>query len=218
MKKALLLLLLAGSVVFADAQTLKETLFGGKLKNQPGSVIRKGDDLTAKIDTSHTVAPVDTAVAKAPASVTDAPASTVAVPADSAVAATIVSNEGSDNATTDTAAAEATPEPEAAAAAPKSNNALIKEYMDSVATVLKAEALTSKKVKRGSYYTLISYVIETDGQVSFGDVFLSPENSYLQQQIKDRLASETPRLAPVLNSAGVPRKVTKKYNFTLTKE
>lgn len=214
MKKGLLLLLLAGSVVFADAQTLKETLFGGKLKTQPGSVVRKGDDLTAKVDTSHTVAPADTAVAKAPAPVTDA-TSTVAAPADATVGATTGTEVSAES--TDTAAAEAAPAPEVAAA-PKSNNAVLKEYMDSVAGVLKAEALTSKKVKRGSYYVLISYEIETDGQVTFGDVFLSPENSFLQQQIKDRLASESPRLAPVVSSAGVPRKVTKKTNFTLTKE
>ncbi len=50
MKKGILFLLLISSM-FAEAQTLKETLYRGKLKNQPGTVIRKGDDLSTKMDT-----------------------------------------------------------------------------------------------------------------------------------------------------------------------
>ncbi len=51
MKKGILFLLLISSV-FAHAQSLKEALYGGKLKNQPGTVIHKGDDLSSKMDTA----------------------------------------------------------------------------------------------------------------------------------------------------------------------
>jgi hypothetical protein len=91
--------------------------------------------------------------------------------------------------------------------------------MTTVANTLNAEVLTSKKVKRGTYYVTVSYTIETDGQANVTDVFVAPENKFLQQQIKDRLTSDdVPKLIPVLSSSGAPRKVNRKYNFTLTKE
>jgi hypothetical protein len=68
------------------------------------------------------------------------------------------------------------------------------------------------------YYVTVSYSINTDGKVEVTDVFLSPENGFLHSQIKDRLEIDAPRLEPVLNSAGTPRKVSRKYNFTLVKE
>ncbi|RYZ60793.1 MAG: hypothetical protein EOO14_06770, partial [Chitinophagaceae bacterium] len=49
MKKGFFLLFLISSLFAADAQSLKEALYGGKLKNQPGTVVRKGDDL-AKLE------------------------------------------------------------------------------------------------------------------------------------------------------------------------
>src|SRR5438128_2715240 len=51
MKKGILVILLTSSVI-VNAQTLKEALYGGKLKTDSGTVIRKGDDLSSKIDTS----------------------------------------------------------------------------------------------------------------------------------------------------------------------
>ena len=90
--------------------------------------------------------------------------------------------------------------------------------MATVASTLTAEALPNKKVKKGIYYVTVSYAIETDGQLTVSDVFVMPENSYLQQQTKDRITLEAPKLQPVLNSSGTPRKVTRKYNMTLTKE
>ena len=56
MKKGFLLLLLISSF-FANAQSLKEALYGGKLKNEAGTVIRKGDDLSTKIDTATKATP-----------------------------------------------------------------------------------------------------------------------------------------------------------------
>ncbi len=64
---------------------------------------------------------------------------------------------------------------------------------------------------------LVDYEIGVDGQVSINNVFPSPENSFLQQKVKERLTLTAPLMNPVLASNGKPRKVIKKYNFTLSK-
>ena len=239
MKKAFLFLLLFVSYL-TQAQSLKEALFSGKLKNEPGSVIRRGDDLRTKMDTVARKEPardtlavimvnqaldsaqkktVSTTPAETPAkAVQDTATIAAAIDNNTATTATnptqpaITPVEG--EITTNAAAAAAVTEP----AKPKDNTALWKEYMNNLIPTLKAEVLSSKKVKKESYYVLLSYAIGTDGQVTITDVFVSPENDFLQQQLKDRIALEAPKLNPVLNDAGVPRKVNKKYNFTLVKE
>ena len=200
--------------VFADAQSLKEALYGGKLKNTSGTVIRKGDDLTTKMDTARKAETDDTVKAAAPAANASAktPIQTDSITASAATTTTATTTSVDE---AEPAAATAPPETPAAS---KTNNTIWKAYADSVAGAFKAEALSSKKVKRGSYFVTVSYAIETDGMTSVSDVFVSPENDYLQQQIKDRMAIDSPRLSPVLNSAGAPRKVTRKYNFTVVKE
>ena len=225
MKKGLLLLLLVSSV-FVQAQSLKEALFSGKLKNESGTVIRKGDDLASMMDTTaHKAAPADTAKVIAVIPADQMPAQQTTAPTDTAAAAPAMNAKDNSTVATDINPAATTIAPAAgvtaattAVAAPKSNNAVLKEYMDSVASALKTEALASKKVKKGSYFVLVTYTIDTTGQVAFGDVTLSPENEYLLQQVKAQLGNDAPRLSPVLNSAGAPRKVIKRYNFTLNKE
>src|SRR4051812_42051893 len=118
MKKGILLLLLISSV-FAHSQSLKDALFGGKLKNDPGTVIRKGDDLSAKIDTAHKLAAVDTVKAKLPSMTGDtATATKLAVATDVTSGAdrkdTPAASVGTSPETTEPAIA-------AAAVAPKNN-------------------------------------------------------------------------------------------------
>lgn len=234
MKKGILLLLLISSF-FADAQSLKEALYGGKLKNQPGTVIRKGDDL-ARLEAEKREAEQKALDSLRADSVTKAVAALPADSARTADSATAVMNEtlpaakpvatGSTAPNSVTAAppGETAKEPNEGEAPaekavnPKDNNALLKAYMDGIVTTLKSEVLSSKKVKDGSYYVLVSYAIETDGQLTITDVFVSPENDFMQKQIKERLALDTPRLNPVLSGSGKARKVNKKYNFTLVKE
>lgn len=245
MKKGILLLLLISSV-FANAQSLKEALYGGKLKNKPGTVVRKGDDLTAqvdtttqKLDTTNTSIAADSIKAKSdPLAMVDSAANGTVRKRDSAVAATNparpntsvapgtvapdTTTSGAITATspdsTNTAAEDAANAPKTEAAPPKSNNAIWKEFVDSVASTIKTEVLSSKKIKRETYYISVAYTIETDGQVTVGDVSVSPENKLLQDQVKSRLNQDTPKLAPVVNSSGTARKVTRRYNFTITKE
>jgi len=195
MKKGILLLLLVSSVI-ANAQTLKDALFSGKLKTDSGTVIRKGDDLSSKIDTS-TKKPVESEKIKPGTIARDSSMKGLASQTDSVATPGI---DKKDN-----------------AVALKDNNKIWKEYMDSVIGTFKTELLPSKKIKNETYTVLVEYEIDIDGQVTIKNVWPSPEDSYLQQQIKERLNLTAPRLNPVLSGDGKPRKVIKKFNFTLSK-
>ncbi|OLY91074.1 hypothetical protein SAMN05444008_11873 [Cnuella takakiae] len=232
MKKSILFLLLAVSGM-AQAQSLKDLLYSGKLKSMPGVVIRKGDDLSKFIDTSAkapapAVAVAPTAPGVPATTTTSATAGTTTRPAAAAnntgTAATgttagetaqTTETTATENTTTETAAA---PAPAPAPEKPKDNNALMKDYMASVLATVKGEGLTNKKIKKGTYYGTLSYTIETDGGVTVTDILLTPENDVLKKQIKERIDAEAPKLTPVVNSAGVARKLQRKYNFNITKE
>lgn len=225
MKKSIIILFLALSGM-AQAQSLKEALFSGKLKNQPGMVIRKGDDLAQFIDTSRRAPAPQVAIAPTTPGVSSTAATTAntAVPTTNKPAATnntvTTQTQIAETATTETATetTAAAPPPPPAPEKPKDNNALMKDYMASVLAVVKEEGLTNKKIKKGTYYGTVSYTIETDGGVTVTDILLTPENDVLKKQIKERIDAEAPKLNPVRNSAGVARKLQRKYNFNLTKE
>lgn len=205
MKKAILFLLLAGTFS-AKAQSLKDLLYGGKLKSDSNTVIRKSDDLSTKIDTTTKKAVQPQKPKTAAAS--DNPVKKVTPKNDMAA--------GSAD-TTDAAASLAT-DVKAAVAPVKSNNRIWKEYTDSLISTLKTEVLSSKKIKKETYYLTVDYEIGTDGVVSITNVVCDPENTFLLGQVKDRLVNSGPLLAPVLDGNGQPRKVKRKYNFSVTKE
>ena len=193
MKKGILFLLLISSVIANAQKTLKDALYGGKLKTDSGTVIRKTDDLSTKIDTS-TKKQVEV-VKNKQIVVADSAGVQILVQTDPVV-------DKVDN-----------------AAALKDNNKIWKGFMDSMIVSFKEEVLTSKKIKKGTtYYVLVEYEIGTEGQVTINNVYPAPENSYLEQEIKKRLTLTAPQLNPVLASNGKPRKVIKKYNFTLSSE
>jgi len=48
-------------------------------------------------------------------------------------------------------------------------------------------------------------------------VYPTPENKFLEEQVKERLSIDTPQLSPVLSGNGKPRRVNKRHNFTLVK-
>ncbi len=195
MKKVILFLLVVTTLT-SNSQSLKDALYGGKLKTDSGTVIKKGDDLSSKIDTSKKK-PVESEKTKIPAVAMDTSITKMNVPTDSAA---IVVNK-TDKTT-----------------ALKDNNKTWKEFMDTVISTLKQEVMTSKKIKKGDYYVMVDYEIGLDGQVTVTNVFPSPENKYIQEQVKERLSIDTPRLNPVIGSNGKPRKVVKRTNFTITKD
>ena len=208
MKQFFLFFLIIASTTL-NAQSLKDLLYSGKLKKDSNTVIRKGDDLSSKIDTST----------KKPAE----PEKPKPVLSATGVDSTQRQNNTSINATPG-AADIAAPSSNAAepansvSAGAKNNNQLLKEYMDSLVSTLKTDVLPSNKIKKETYYLYVDYEIETDGTVSVTNVVASPENSFLQQQVKDRIMLDAPKLSPVLDSSNKPRKVKRKYNFNITKE
>ena len=192
--KKLLLFALILSGLSVDAQSLKDALYGGKLRLDSGAVIRKGDDLSSRIDTS-TRKPI--VVQKQ------------VVTTDSAGTVTLVQTVDRALTVTDGSAA-----PVVAA---KDNNAVWKDYMEEFIGTLKTEVLPSKKIKAGSYSVLVDYTIETDGSITVNSVSTSPGSDYLEEQVKNRLTLTTPQMTPLLSANGKPRKAAKKHTFTVMK-
>jgi hypothetical protein len=204
------LLIAAGSL---NAQSLKETLFSGKLKSDTGSVVRKSDDLSTKIDTAARKKP-----APVPAAET-AKVVTASLDSSGNIVTTTVATEGA-AATTAGGTAVPTTFDEAGnpvAAAPKDNNALWKDYIDEFTTTLRTDVMNSKKVKNGTYSVLIEYEIGVDGQIGVTNVNVAPENSFIAEQVKERMTLTAPRMQPLLGTNGKPRKAVKKQTITISK-
>jgi hypothetical protein len=197
--KALLLLTILGFAVSVQAQSLKDMLYSGKLKTDSGTVLRKGEDLSSKIDTT-TKKPVVAEQQKAVTAVKD---SATGVANTTTAINTIAAGEN----------IPATP----VTTAPKDNNKIWKEFIDTLTGTLRTEVLTSKKIKGGTYSVFIECEIGTDGQVSVTTVSAAPENSFLEQQIKERITLSAPQMNPQLNANGQPRKAIKKQMLTLSK-
>jgi hypothetical protein len=194
MKKGILLILLAASAI-AKGQTLKDALYGGKLKTDSGTVIRKGEDLSSKID-SNRKKPVEPEKQKLVTVAKDSSMKGSAAQTDSLKTTGVVTVE--------------------TAVPAKDNNKIWKEYTDSVVSTIKAEVLTSKKIKNDTYFVTVEYEIDTLGQVSINTVSSAPENSFLQQQVRDRFDLTPPRMSPIIFN-GKAKKVVRKYNFNLVK-
>lgn len=210
MKIAVLFLLIFTSAI-ANGQSLKDALFSGKLKTDTGTVVRKTDDLSTKIDSNRKVQP---AVVQTAAVKKDSAGNVVKAQAQPAVK----TSEASTVVATDDASATTTETNTEATAAPQDNTDVWSTFMDAFQKTLKEEVLPLKKIKSDKYYVSLFYAIEKDGTVSVTDVLVSPESKELQDQIRRRLTLDTPQLEPVTSSTGAARRVTKKYNFTITKE
>jgi len=217
MKKAILVLLLvAAGATTVQAQKLKDLLYGGKLRSDSNSVVRKSDDLSTKIDTAQKKT---VAAPMAPTSV-DAPG-TAAAPAATAATTPVTAavSQKDSTAAVDTAAiADTEPKEEAGPTPVKSNNRIWKEYTDSLVNTLKAEVLSNKKIKKETYYITVGYEVDTNGQVNITNVSTTPENALLQAQVKQRIEVTPPPLNPVLDGNNQPRKVKRNYNFSVTKD
>lgn len=210
--KPVLVLALLVAATSTKAQSLKETLFSGKLKSDTGSVVRKGDDLSTKIDTTTRKKPVPVVETGQIVTATLDSAGniiTTAVPGDG-VTGTAVNSTGSPIPAVDSAG---NPIP----AAPRDNNAVWKDYMEEFSSTLRTDIANSKKVKSGTYSILIDYVIGVDGQVSVNNVNVAPENSFIAEQVKERITLTAPRLQPLLGTNGKPRQASRKQTITIAK-
>jgi len=232
MKYLILISFLIGGAFTVQAQekkqSLKDLLFSGKLKKDSTGTIRSTDDLSTKIDTTTKketqVVATNTPTTNAPT--TNAPTANAptanAQPTNNAVApnaaaVTTVAASGSDTAAMKADTAAAVPVPVTSAPA-KSNTKLLKEYTDSVVKILQDEALKSKQIKKNTYYIMMDYEIDPTGQVTFTDVTSTPENSFLQAQVKQILDSTPLRLNPVTDSNNQGKKVKRKQQFSITKD
>jgi len=224
MKKGILFLLLAASFS-AKAQSLKDLLYSGKLKNDSNTVIRKTDDLSTKIDTTTrkkpaetqktdiAVKPLDTSVKVAGAKVE--PATTTNTNSANPPAST---NNSVTNPVTNPVTEVGTATETLAAAAPvvtKTNTKLWKEYTDALAASLKTEVMNSKKIKKDTYFFTVEYELEPTGQVSITNLTVAPENDLLAAQVKQRIETTPPQMNADPNQT---KKVKRRYSFSVTKD
>jgi len=101
--------------------------------------------------------------------------------------------------------------------APKSNDRAWKDFITELQGTLRTDVLPSKKIKDGTYSLLIDYVIDVDGQIIVSNVNSSPENSFLAEQVRERITLSAPKMTPLLGTNGKPRKAPKKYTMVVTK-
>ncbi|WP_276500075.1 hypothetical protein [Terrimonas pollutisoli] len=208
--KAIVLFSLVMLAISARSQSLKEALYGGKLKADTGAVIRKGDSLKIQENMAQKV--VEDSIKKSTADSIRKEA--IAIQKEKAIAA------GQDTTAIVYADTISATSPEISAtekALPKDNNKIWKAYIDSLTTTIKSEVLSSGKIKKGNYFVLIDYKINPDGQISVTSVTSDPQNSYLEQNIKDRLTLDGPRLNPVIDANGRARTVNKKQTLNFVK-
>jgi hypothetical protein len=189
--KLFMLIVVVGLAGNAGAQSLKETLFSGKLKSDSGTVVRKTDDLSTKIDTSRRKAPEPV----------------VKTTTNPAVRDSVKSATG-----------EMVAVPPVAVAGPKDNNKIWKDFIDEFSGTLRTEVLPDKKIKSGTYAILVEYEIGVDGQITVNNVSVSPESSYLGSQVRERLTYNAPTLNPILMTNGKPRAVSRKQMITISKQ
>ena len=206
--KYFILFLFLGGLVGAQAQqkqSLKDLLYSGKLKKDSSGVIRNTDDLSTKIDTTRKEVIPERKIA----TVTSDSVKNVS---GTKVNSTIFPVEAKDSVATTAI----TPKENSAPA--RTNNKIWKDYIDSLVKTLKSEVLTSKQIKKETYYVTIDYEIEIDGKVSGVAVTSTPENSFFQAQVRQMVDDNPPQLNPVLDSTNKPRKVKRKQNFSITKD
>lgn len=218
--KAIILFTVLFFTVSAKSQSLKEALFGGKLKSDTGTVIRQGDSTMIKESMAQKI--VEDSVKAVEKKVADSMKVVQKIIADSIRKETIAVEkakaiaEGRDT-TAIVAALTKDETGTAEKAIPKDNNRIWKSFIDSLSNSVKSEVITSGKIKNGAYSVLIEYEIKPDGQVGINNVASDPKNAFLEQQIKDRLIVNAPQMNPVMGTNGKPRTVARKQMLTFTK-
>jgi hypothetical protein len=189
-----------------EKQSLKDLLYGGKLKKDSTGVIHSTDDLSKKIDTSSKK---ETQLVK-----TNVPAANAQQDKNAAIAKTDT-NTNMLTTGVDSAATVGVPATNVPA---KTNTKLWKEYTDSLVKTLNDEVLKAKQIKKNTYYLMVDYEIGTDGQVTITNVTSTPENAFLEAQVRQIMDSTPLRLNPITDSSNQPKKVKRKQQFTITKE
>ncbi|MGK2863531.1 MAG: hypothetical protein ACSLE0_16485 [Chitinophagaceae bacterium] len=185
----------------AESQSLKDALYGGKLKADTGAVIRKGDSLKIKENIAQKI--IEDSIKKEER----------ALEKQNAFAAGLDTNStGNSGISTEQSSSEKNDK-----SIPADNNLIWKSFIDTVSSSVRSEVITSNKLKKGAYSVLIEYEIRPDGQININSVASDPQNSFLEGQIKVRLMLDAPQMNPVMGTNGKPRTVAKKQLLSFMK-
>ena len=202
--KAIVLFSVFLLAISAKSQSLVEALYGGKLKADTGTVLRKGDSLKIRENMAQKI--IADSIKKV----------TIVVEKQNVIAAGM-DTTSMININTDTSATLSAATVSAEKTIPKDNNKIWKTFIDSITIAIKSEVITSNKLKKGAYSVLIEYEIKPDGQININSVTSDPQNSFLEGQIKVRLTLDAPQLNPVMGTNGKPRTVVKKQLLSYVK-
>lgn len=192
--KTLFLIITLVTASSMKAQSLKDSLFSGKLKNPHKQAEAAKDSAKAAV-ASDTLTKKNDSVAK-----TD--------PISSAP----VENKGE----TEVQKPDDT--------MPDSLNKLYyakqkawKRFIDQQTMIITQQADDSRKVKKGEYYIEFDYEIGLNGRVKASNITCSPKNDFLVETMTDIL-SRPPVLAPPVYGDGKPRAVSAKQQITILKK
>ena len=210
--KTVFLFAAAWIIIPCSAQSLKDSLFSGKLKAD-SNLVKK-----SKINEQKPVA--DTAKKITPATVKKATPDSVAVVIKNDPNKVVTDSVQVQTVTAETITTETVTAENATANPPQryeDNNKVWKKFTDQHIAIINTEVLPSKKIKKGTYSVMIEYEIGTDGVVTTKNVTSTPSNDYLVEQVKERMMANAPQLAPMIRD-GVPRKSSRRQVINFTKE
>lgn len=185
--------LLAIAVLFASstfAQSLRDSLFGGKLKVDTGKTFVSKDTSKYVPSKVYTAPPVIQGESKTDTK--DANRKDEIVKLDESM-------------------------PDSLNKTFYQKQRLWKRFIDVNTPLISQQADDSKKVKKGSYTIDVEYEIGLNGRVTTTGITCTPNNEFLLQQVTD-LMKRAPILAPPVYSDGKPRKLSATQSITIIKK
>ncbi len=202
--KTILFIAVLFSGTMADAQSLKEALYSGRLKTDSGSVIKKGDSLQVRTNEEVKAHQDSLKIAAMVAKVVEDSLKKAGV-AVNTVTGEVVENRVDSTGTM-------------IPVEKLDNTAAWKKFIDEYTAVVKKEVDASNRVRKGAYSVLIEYEIGEDGSIVTNTIAAEPKNAFIEEQVKQRMMYNAPQLDPVRNANGTPRKVSRKQMLTIIKE
>lgn len=92
-----------------------------------------------------------------------------------------------------------------------------KRFIDQQTMIISSQADESRKVKTGEYYIEFDYTIGINGRVKASNITVSPKNDFIIETLTDIL-SRPPVLAPPIYGDGKPRPISAKQQMTILKK
>lgn len=92
-----------------------------------------------------------------------------------------------------------------------------KRFIDQQTLIISVQADETRKVKKGEYYIEFDYEIGLNGRVKVSNITCYPENEFLIATVTDAM-TRTPVLAPPIYGDGKPRAISAKQQMTILKK